>query len=113
MTDELIVSQRARDAAARLEDELGFLTELEMPIVRQFLAQFEADTLASQARQIEALRSVMGAVSSAISRARDLVPDDDEGPLADVFAKHLNYAQSQIIRALNPARTTLEETSRG
>jgi hypothetical protein len=47
--EQVRVEQRHRDAAARLDDELGFLTEIERPLVEQAFARFERDHLTSPA----------------------------------------------------------------
>lgn len=61
----------------------------------------EAATALQTARaKIERLREALAILNAAINKARDTVPDDDEGIAARVFCHHLNQAQMDARQAL-------------
>ncbi len=59
-----------------------------------------ATALQSARAEIERLRAALAILNAAIDKARDIVPDDDEGIAARVFCHHLNQAQMDARQAL-------------
>lgn len=57
-------------------------------------------TLADERKRVGELESVITRAIAANKRARDMVPDEDEGLASEIFAKHINWADTEMMRAM-------------
>jgi hypothetical protein len=65
-------------------------------------AMYTARLLAEKSAQLERMREALEAIVEANRKARDMVPDEEEGLAAQIFAYHINEADRQARAALNP-----------
>ena len=65
--------------------------------------QAEVDALRDKVAEFEAAGCML---NKAIERARQMVPDDDEGLAANIFAQHINAAQMNYNRAALATKDT-------
>lgn len=80
-----------------IERELELLRKIETLVVERQAMQAEIDRL--REALIET-RSVLISTYETHRRARDMVPDEEEGLAAQVFAKAINHADHPIIEAI-------------